>query len=101
MTEAVGQTSGIMRQEVSARKTETEHELIPPKIYEAFGIFGRVFNSLPFYHNIHSPTLASTPSLPSHLPEGKRMWMINREGGSPHTTCVYGTTEWESPCFFV
>ena len=34
MTEAVGQTSGIMRQEVSGRKTETEHELIPPKIYE-------------------------------------------------------------------
>lgn len=73
MTEAIGQTSGIMRQEVSGRKTKTKHEFIQSKIYDAFGMFGRVLNSLPFYYNSHSPTLAPTPSLPSHSPEGKGM----------------------------
>lgn len=39
MIGAVGQTSGIIGQEVSREKNRAEHELIPPKIYEAFGIF--------------------------------------------------------------
>ena len=69
-----------------------------PRFYEAFGIFGRVFNSLPFYHNIHSPTLASTPS--AFTLTRRKMNVDNRKGESPHTTCVYGITEWESPCFF-